>query len=102
MDDTSLHGGRSWGQILANPSIRKTLSGIDGGGPEGDPLPKGAGMLALLRQPVSAGSFKRLMTAEIVKGKDIPADGSMPSFGELLQTRVSAENIKRLVRGRKD
>ena len=42
------------------------------------------------------------MTAEIVRGKDLPEDGRLPSFRDLLQTRVSAKNLKRLVRRGKD
>lgn len=102
-DDTSLHGDRSWSQILANPAHRDSLRGLAGGDPERAATKSDdVGLVGLLRQPVSAGSFKKLMGAEIVKGKDLPEDGSMPSFGDLLQTRVSAANLKRLVRGRKE
>jgi len=101
-DDTSLHGDRSWSQILGNPEHRAALRGLDGGSAAAEVSPEDPGLVHLLKQPVSAGAFKRLMTAEIVRGKDLPEDGSMPSIGDILQTRVSAANLRRLVRGKKD
>lgn len=89
-DDTSLHGNRGWRAILGTPGAREALRGVD----QMDRQP--VGVLDVLKGPATAANFKRLMTAEIVPGRDLPTEGR-PSLTDLLTMRVSAKNLKRLV-----
>ncbi|MCP4808154.1 MAG: hypothetical protein GY913_31140 [Proteobacteria bacterium] len=91
-DDTSLHGSRGWRAILGAKTTRDQLTGVDGA--ELEPV----GVIDVLKGPATAENFKRLMTAEIVKGRDLPVEGEL-TFGDILQMRVSAKNLKRLVSG---
>ena len=94
-DDTSLHGSRGWRRILGSKDTRASLRGVEA--EEREP----AGVIDVLRGPATAENFKRLMTAEIVKGRDLPSEGK-PTFSDILQMRVSAKNLKRLVSGEDD
>lgn len=109
-DDTSLHGRRSWKDLLANVKTRDALRGLGDDKPEPvivrPPPPElredppteeeDPQFLDSLRGPSTSDNFKKLLTTEIVRGKDLPDDGSRPSWGDLLQTRVTTDNLKKL------
>ena len=94
-DDTSLHGRRSWKDLLANVERRDELRGLGEVRPEPviirPPPPElredppteeeDPGFLDTLRGPATPSTFKSLLTREIVAGKDLPEDGSRPSWG---------------------
>ncbi len=109
-DDSSLQGRRSWNDLLANAKTRSELKGLGEARPEpvitrplppelrGDPATEedDQEFLDTLRSPPTKSTLKALLTREIVAGKDLPDDGSRPSWSDLLQTRVTADNLKKL------
>jgi hypothetical protein len=110
-DDSSLQGRRSWSDLLANARTRSELQNLSDTRPEpvvirppppelrDDPPTEDVdpAYLETLRSEPTAGTLKKLLTTEIVKGKDLPEDGSLPSWSDLLQTRVTTDNLKRLL-----